>query len=582
MKHFAYLLLLALASGCAHTDSPSVARKPRPPVDTQLAHGGSGPAVQLVPLSPYPYSATVASHLDRVRAEPSQVAETREQPDSPRADSQTPDWFAPDNFVTTAAAASSRREASPVGTPRDSLPAAVHKSDPIPAIPVGHAPPSRAQATDLNQPLPPAVESSSRRAVDLPSPAVTSKAVTSEAVTSETMTSETIGSSEEPVWTLESLEQMALTSNPSLAQLHAKVRAARGRWTQVGLRPNPVGGYSAQEIGNDNGQAGQHGIFFSQKFVRGNKLHLNREAAGWALERARQDLTAQQLRVLSDVRATYYQLLVAQERVTVAAELESIANEAVSKARELVKVQEPQSVLTQAEIEAELTGVMKANSVAQRDAAWRRLAAVIGQPNLPRQELTAAISSQMIALNWEETVERLRAESPELAAAASRVEEQRWKLQRACVEGIPDVTVQAGVFYDDSTSDPFATVQLSMPLPIYNWNQGGIAEARAEVTAAVSAEQRMELSLQSRLAEVFRQYEQAKQQAGRYENSILDKAKRNLELTRSSYAIGESGYLAVLTAQRSYSESRLAWLNALEALWAATVKIDSMLLEESL
>jgi cobalt-zinc-cadmium efflux system outer membrane protein len=49
-----------------------------------------------------------------------------------------------------------------------------------------------------------------------------------------------------------------------------------------------------------------------------------------------------------------------------------------------------------------------------------------------------------------------------------------------------------------------------------------------------------------------------------------------------SYESGESSYLAVLTAQRSYSETRLAWLDALEQLWTATVEIQGLLLSGSL
>ena len=56
--------------------------------------------------------------------------------------------------------------------------------------------------------------------------------------------------------TLDSLEQMALSSNPTLVESRARVDAASGRWLQVGLKPNPQIGYTAPEIGNE-GTAGQ-------------------------------------------------------------------------------------------------------------------------------------------------------------------------------------------------------------------------------------------------------------------------------------------------------------------------------------
>lgn len=150
------------------------------------------------------------------------------------------------------------------------------------------------------------------------------------------------------------------------------------------------------------------------------------------------------------------------------------------------------------------------------------------------------------------------------------------------MQAVPNVTIQAGAMYDYGTGDPIASLQIQLPIPIYNRNQGGIAEAHANVLAAEQTVQRVELSLQQRFAIVYQQYEQARQQATRYDETILKKAKQNLDLNRQSYEAGQSAYLPVLTAQRSYSQARLAWLNALEQLWFATVQIEGLLLSDSL
>ena len=255
------------------------------------------------------------------------------------------------------------------------------------------------------------------------------------------------------------------------------------------------------------------------------------------------------------MRRGFYATRIAQERVKIAEELQGIAQAAVEKATELVKVQEPLTVLTQAEIEAELAAVLVENSRTQQAARWRMLAAVIGQSDLPVQDVDAELTTSGPQVVWEQTLDRIRHESPEVAAAAAEVERTRWALQRANVQATPNITLQAGVYYDDSSSDPFASLQMSLPIPIYDRNQGGIAEAHANVLAAEQAVQRVELSLQQRLAAVYQQYEQARQQASRYEGTILKKAKKNLDLNRQSFEAGESAYLPVLTAQRSCSQA---------------------------
>jgi cobalt-zinc-cadmium efflux system outer membrane protein len=380
---------------------------------------------------------------------------------------------------------------------------------------------------------------------------------------------------------LVALEQLALSVNPTILEMQARVDAANGRWRQVGLRPNPKATFSLQEVGNE-GRAGQMGASIGQEFVTMNKLGLNRNAAAWKVNQAKRDLEAQQLRVVTDVRGGFYMTLVAQERIRVAKELSDIAEQTVEKARALVLEQEPETVLTQAEIEAELASVIVQNMEAARNARWRSLAAVIGEPDMQVQELHGEISTAATEILWEEAWAKIRDGSPEIAAAAANVQQSRWALHRACAEATPNVSVQAGMFYDDSTGDPFGSVQLSLPIPIHNWNQGGISEARANVIAATNAVQRVELNLRDRLAQVFQNYEQARQQALRYDTIILAKAARNLEMNKQGYDSGQSSYLAVLTAQRSYSQAQLARLTALEQLWTATIKIEGLLLAENL
>ena len=384
-----------------------------------------------------------------------------------------------------------------------------------------------------------------------------------------------------PAATLDELEQLALSSNPTLSELQARVDAANGRWLQVGLKPNPVAGITMQEIGNENA-AGQYGAMVGQEFVTANKLELNRNAAAWRVKQAEQELAAQRLRVLTDVRRGFYSVLVAQERVAVAEELHDIAQQSVDKAKELIKFQEPATVLTQAEIEAELAAVLVDNSRVQQEASWRQLTAAIGQPDLPLGNVDGQLTTEAPKLVWDQTLDRLRRESPEIAAAAAAVEQSRWALHRASAQSTPNVTFQAGAAYDDASRDPFAMLQISMPLPIYDWNQGGIAEAQANVVAAEQSVQRVELNLQQRLAAVYQQYDQSRNQSLRYEATILKKARTNLDLNRQSYSSGQSSYLAVLTAQRSYSQARLAWLNALDQLWSATVQMEGLLLSNSL
>ncbi|HBO45379.1 MAG TPA: hypothetical protein DD670_15900 [Planctomycetaceae bacterium] len=155
-------------------------------------------------------------------------------------------------------------------------------------------------------------------------------------------------------------------------------------------------------------------------------------------------------------------------------------------------------------------------------------------------------------------------------------------MSRACAGRIPNVDLQAGVQYDNATRDTYATVQIGVPIPIHNRNQGNILKAQAELAAAQNEVRRVRLELQQRLATVFERYATASQQVEKYTNDILPNAQESLNLVSSGYQQGEFGYLMLLTAQRTYFQTNLAHLEALRDLRAAAAMIEGNLLADSL
>ena len=138
------------------------------------------------------------------------------------------------------------------------------------------------------------------------------------------------------------------------------------------------------------------------------------------------------------------------------------------------------------------------------------------------------------------------------------------------------------VQYDNATRDTIAGVQVGVPIPIYNRNQGNIAKAQAELAAAQHEVRRVQLALQQRLAAVFEQYATAQQQVEKYTRDIMPNAQESLRLVSAGYRQGEFGYLVLLTAQRTYFQTNLAYLDALRDLRSATAVIEGNLLSDSL
>lgn len=381
---------------------------------------------------------------------------------------------------------------------------------------------------------------------------------------------------------LAELEEMALRCNPTVAQAAHRVEAARGRCVQVGLYPNPVAGYIGSEIGNE-GQGGQQGSFVGQEIVTAGKLRLNQNVAMQEVRQAELVWQSQRQRVLTDVRRSFYDVLVAQRTMEITEQLLRIGEEGVRSTEALMKAKEvARADVLQASIEAESARVLLQRARNRHAAYWRSLAAVTGAVNMSPTPLAGEAWDGLSDLTWEDTCNRLLAESPQLASAKAGVARAQATVDREFAQRIPNIDLQTAVQYDNATNYTWATVQAGMPMPLFNRNQGNIRKAQAELMAAQNEVQRVQLDLQQRLAAVFEQYTTARYQVEKYGRDILPSAQASLELANKGYQQGEYNYLFLLTAQRTYFQTNLIYLDALRELRTASTAIEGNLLSGSL
>ena len=377
---------------------------------------------------------------------------------------------------------------------------------------------------------------------------------------------------------LSDLESIALESNPSLKQLAAVVEKARGIHEQVGLYPNPVVGYSGTEIGNE-GSAGQQGGFLGQTIVTGNKLKLNREVASWNIQEFSWVYQAQRHRVLNDVRLRYYDVLGAQQQLKITGELLKVAEEGVKIAEQLRKAKQTSKAdVLQARVDRNQIRIIRRNAQYAYDAAWKRLAALLGRPKFVARPLDGKLSEQAPKREFQTLFDTLLAESPQMQAIRARIQGARLAIDRQEAQPIPNLLTQIGVAHDYSSGDTITNLQIGIPLPVFNRNQGNIRLAQAEYQRAYRNAERLQLQLRDQLAVAYRRFQQAKYQTDQYKNYILKDAKESLTLTEESYKGGQINFLRVLTARRTYFEANLRYVEALIALRQANVVIDGFVL----
>ena len=378
------------------------------------------------------------------------------------------------------------------------------------------------------------------------------------------------------------LEGMAFQNNPTLAAAAARMNVARGKQLQAGLYPNPVIGYHGVEMGL-RGTSGQQGAFISQRFITGGKLGLDQAIAGKEIDEAHFRFHAQERRVLSDLRVRFYDAMVAQRRVTLTTELAGIGNELVAATEKLIEGRQgTENDLLQAEIRADESNILLDNARNQNVEAWRRLVAVVGVPSLQMSPVDGELDTDLPSFDWDSCYATVLSGNPALQAARTRVARAGIVIQRARKEPIPNIDLSVSHRHHNVTDDNVTNVQVGIPIPVFNRNQGNIRSAQAEWVRACSEVKRIELDLQDRLAVTYRRFANARQQVDRYSKRMVPRAEQSLKLVAGGYEKGQVEYLTLLTAQQTYLQVNLSYLDSLRELRTAASILDGQLLSESL
>jgi len=377
--------------------------------------------------------------------------------------------------------------------------------------------------------------------------------------------------------TLREFEQLALDNNPAVKQLAASAAQASGIQAQVGLRPNPRVGYFADEIGNDD-SAGLHGLFVSQTFVRGDKLRWNQAVLSHDANAMRWLVDTQRERVKTDVRVAFYEALAAQRRLELAKEIPLLAEKGVEIARKRLDADGTRPDLLQSEIQLGEVKLLIQQAEFDLEAAWTRLTALTGCPGMRPVPLVGTLDNSHGQRDFEQLYCEIVANSPLLQSARAEVARTRANLQRQRQQPIPNLTGQVGLGRDDASGDDFVNVQMSLPLPINNRNQGNIRAAYADYCEATQNVARIKMQIRGDLAQVIREYQTADATVTQYESTILPRVKESETLISDAYEVGEFDFLRVLTARRSLFDANLQYVNAQKDLATAQAKVDGLLL----
>ncbi|MEI9812183.1 MAG: TolC family protein [Acidobacteriota bacterium] len=102
----------------------------------------------------------------------------------------------------------------------------------------------------------------------------------------------------------------------------------------------------------------------------------------------------------------------------------------------------------------------------------------------------------------------------------------------------------------------------SMPLPVFNKNQGEIARAQREITLARARIVAQESTIETEVDKAYRQYSVSRQMLTDVEANMLSKARSVRDTTEYSYRRGEASLVEFLDAQRAFNDAMQTYNDA--------------------
>jgi cobalt-zinc-cadmium efflux system outer membrane protein len=351
-----------------------------------------------------------------------------------------------------------------------------------------------------------------------------------------------------------------------LAAARAAVDVARADVVEAGIYPNPTLGVSALRTvaGTDTIGGTQPTASLDVPILIGHQRARRETAANAHVDAARAELAVAQGEAELEIRARFAALLAAQERT-------AVIDAAVADVRALREIVAGRSA----------AGASSPYALERIDLAIAALASRAGEARADERDAAGELGIAVGVPGWTPHASGALApetastspgaapnpgEHPALAAdradrAAALADEARAK-----ADGVPTPSLGVQTF---ATTDPGGLVVgagISIPLPLFDRNQGAVARARAEARRAEAVLAARTVELGARRDRAVAVLGQRRDALTRFQADALQRLAKLRTMAESAYKSGQGGIVELLDAVDAITDAKLRELELRQAV----------------
>jgi cobalt-zinc-cadmium efflux system outer membrane protein len=377
---------------------------------------------------------------------------------------------------------------------------------------------------------------------------------------------------------------IAIEKNPELKIYRHEVKALEAVKIQQGLKPNPELETEVENVLGNNDFTGFKGseitAGFSQTILLAGKIHKRVRIAEWDITLAEWDYEARRLEIVTEVRKVFAQALSIQEQIFKNDDLIKISQEFINNLTKRVEAGKiSPAEVARAQIILNSLEIRLSKLQSEYDTAISELKILLNDPGRSIESLTGSLSIPAAIPEYDSLLIKL-SNHPKIKRFSQEYKKQKAVIDFERSKAIPDLTISAGYKRLNETKANAFVFGASIPIPIFDRNQGTIQEALIRYNQKTSLFQTVKNSLIMRLNGLYNRLKTLLNTFLKLQNESIPEAEKSFRIISQGNLEGRFSILDVLDAERTLFELQNQSLEVTADLNLTLIEIEGLTVTE--
>lgn len=375
----------------------------------------------------------------------------------------------------------------------------------------------------------------------------------------------------------------AIKFSPKIQSIQSEIKALGGIVKQTQYQHNPEIAFNINNIAGHGLYQGvntsEYDMLISQTIERGNKHEARIYAAMAAVDTTKIDILTYRQDIKYATELLYLDAVIATENLRQASSQENMAQQTLSFiTKRVAMAADHETQRSKADFLYQQAIIN--HKIAERKLiqAKQKIAMICGYQNTGFdvfEDSFLNFGKLPKPTEYNENTDNLP-NIPDLQKFDFIKKEKQALLALEKANAVLDPKVTAGVRHFEASSDQAFIVGVSMPIAIYDTNQGNINRAYAEIEQVEHDRKQAELTTKQILIDAYQELEIVYIQLNDIKTKLIPQAQRSFDLAKIAYKNDIISYIEVLDAQNTLFETKQNYIQLLQQYHTAKIKISRL------